>query len=175
MTIPRKAAPERSEFFTPERVLERVRVYFGGAIPLDPATTPSNPTGATRCFSMGDDGLRQSWNGAGVFVSPPAGSELRPWVEKIGCEAMRGVEIVALLPASSTFGNAYWQDAVLTDRLRALCWVRRKVPFRDASGARVPYPYSSVLLGLNTASDRFREAFAPLGMSLALTKIGGPA
>jgi hypothetical protein len=168
----RRAGDARDEFLTPPKVLDAVRSYFVGSIPLDPATTAANPTGATRYFTRADDGLRQSWAGSGVFVSPPGGRSLKPWVQKIGREARAGLEVVAQLPAGAQFGNLYWQDALLTEELRVICWIRRKLRFVDSAGARVSYPYASCVLGLNVDRDRFQDSFRLLGKVSRLARLG---
>jgi phage N-6-adenine-methyltransferase len=54
---------------TPDYVIESVRLAMG-SIDLDPATKPSNPTGAERFYTKDDDGLRQRWEGR-VYLNPP--------------------------------------------------------------------------------------------------------
>lgn len=166
----------RSEYFTPDEVLTHVRAFFGGAIPIDPATIASNPTGALRFFTKIDNGLELPWQGPGVFVSPPGGRELKLWVKKAGQEAELDTPIVALLPANAGFGNAYWQDALLSKRLTAVCWLRKKVPFLDAD--RNPfrrYPYASCLVGLNTDPAQFMACFTSVGRTVSLAHLGGAA
>ena len=48
---------ERKDWLTPPKILEPVRRYFGGQIPLDPATGADNPTDAQFFFTKADDGL----------------------------------------------------------------------------------------------------------------------
>jgi hypothetical protein len=47
--------------FTPSYVLDLVREDLGGLICLDPCTTPDNPVGAARFYTVEDDGLSQPW------------------------------------------------------------------------------------------------------------------
>jgi ParB family chromosome partitioning protein len=161
---------EGVEWYTPPEIVGRVRDYFGGAIPLDPATAPHNPTGAERHFTAADDGLAQDWSGAGVFLNPPYGEAIADWCAKIHEEAGKGTPIVALLPCGARFSTEYWQDHILNDRLAALCFVRKRVKFIDRGGeAQDSNPYDSAIYGFNTDAPRFAEAFAPLGVVLPIS------
>lgn len=105
---------------TPPEILERVRLYFGGAIRFDPATTQANPTGALKFCALAEPGAREAapclfpgvalpgdlvapdglslpWDEP-TWCNPPYGDQLRPWLLKFEAEAQRGTEIVALLP-----------------------------------------------------------------------------
>jgi hypothetical protein len=62
---------ESVEWYTPPAILERVEFYFGGPIPLDPATAPHNPTGATRFITEDEDGLAQEWLASGSQLKQP--------------------------------------------------------------------------------------------------------
>jgi site-specific DNA-methyltransferase (adenine-specific) len=151
------------EWRTPDRVLARVRAYFGGPIPLDPATSPENPIGAEAFFTEAEDGLAQPWT-MPVFLNPPYGKAIRPWLERVANEAANGLEILALLPAGGRFSTGYWQDQVLNDQLHAVCYVRGRIRFLDAAG--VPCgsnTYPSMICGYNVDLPKFGAAFAPLG------------
>jgi hypothetical protein len=150
------------EWFTPLRVLSCVREYFGGAIPLDPATTLDNPAEAQTFFTAADDGLTKSWN-SGVFVNPPYGEVLPAWCEKIHTEADRNTEILALLPCGARSSTAYWQDHVLNDCLKVICFVRGRVAFLGPEGEKAGNPYDSCIYGFNADAAKFRQVFTELG------------
>jgi hypothetical protein len=170
---------------TPEKILERVRVYFGGDIPLDPASGPDNPTRALRFFTGAEPssapvpglftevedldalararvcGLATPWD-APVWCNPPYGRELRAWLKKMIAEGTRGTEIIALLP------TARWEQPYLHDALRAalhLCLIRGRVDFISSIDGQPVRgnPSGSMLLGYCTSPARFSEAFSPLG------------
>ena len=69
-------------WLTPDKVLDSVREFFGGEIPLDPATESNNPTSAKKIFTITSNGLDQPWD-VGVFVNPPYGKGIRDWCKKI--------------------------------------------------------------------------------------------
>lgn len=165
------------DFWTPERILVPVRLYFRRlgsefGIELDPATAPSNPTGAVHFFTPETDGLSRSWAIAPggrthVFVNPPYGAALYLWVPKIAREAEAGHNIVALLPGQR-FDQAYWQEHLFTPRLTAICFVVGRIPFITPRGDVVTgNPYGSMLYVYNGRWDAAVEAFAPLGLCVA--------
>ncbi len=159
------------EFYTPERILERVRAYFGGQIDLDPATADSNPTKARRFFTAKDDGLSHDWSGYNAFVNPPYGREIRKWVAKIGEEAACAVPLVALLPGQR-FEQAYWQTNLFRPELSALVAVRSRVSFIAADGKPAKgNPYGSFLYCYNGTYEKAVEAFAPIGMVLQIARV----
>jgi hypothetical protein len=178
---------------TPEYLLERARFYFGGEIPFDPATSPNNPTRARR-FCAGapgaifapkpideifgeavagqlhtvaldalarSSGLDVSWDWP-TWVNPPFAKE---WIVKIGEEAARGSEIVALLGANR-FETDYLQATL--ERACSLGLHRRRVKFISSIDGKPVSgnPYPSMLVGFNVNRQRFAEAFKPLGLVL---------
>lgn len=151
-------------YITPEKILEPVRNYFGGQIPLDPATEPNNPTRAEVFFTEQDDGLKLPWNYSGVFINPPYGKILPEFIKKISEEARSGIPIIALLPCGARFSTRYWQDHALTERLNCICFVRGRVKFiRPTGEVAKQNPYDSQIYGYNVSSRAFRKHFSHLG------------
>lgn len=75
---------------------------------LDVCATPTNAK-CKRFFTEAQDGLKQDWSGERVFMNPPYGREVYPWVEKAAHSA---TEIaVGLLPASTDL--SWWHDYVV--------------------------------------------------------------
>lgn len=160
---------------TPDYILERARVYFGGPIPFDPATGQENPTKALR-FCAGPSGTLfagdklESKNGLEIewewptWVNPPFSKE---WTVKIGKEAADGSEIVALLPCNR-FECDYFQE--MFRRACIVCFHESRIRFLSSvDGAAVDgNPYASMILGFGVDVDRFREAFSPLGLCMDL-------
>lgn len=160
-------------YITPEKILEPVRKYWGGQIPLDPATEPNNPTGAlqfcTGPSSNGEslgDGLQVPWSDYdGTFLNPPYGKTLKDWCAKIHEETVLGASILALLPCGPRFATRYWQDHIFNPGLDVALFVRGRVQFSrpDGSGTQGSNPYDSQLLGFNVDVDQFVECFKHLG------------
>lgn len=173
-------------WFTPERVLQLVRLYFrfyggGGEIDLDPATDPSNPTSAWRFYTEKDDGLALPWSNvvgvvrpANVWVNPPFGKVIRRWVEKIRLEAEAGARIVALLPGQR-FEQEYWQRNLFIPALTGICFVRSRLaferPIRNEAGevigrarAKGGNVFGSMLYVFGGDFGVMANAFRTLGM-----------
>lgn len=175
---------------TPPEIIDAVRAYFGGRIPLDPATAPDNPTGAARFCArpqapidrggmfaepdqggelVSEDGLSIPWD-EGVWLNPPFGKALRLWLAKVEREAARGTPIIALLPC------ARWEQGYMHTLLSAaqvVMFFRGRVAFISTlDGARVGgNPYASMLLGFNVDAGRFAAAFAALGLTLRVEAV----
>lgn len=161
------------DYQTPRRVLDQVDAYCGGQIGLDPASTLPNPTNARLFCAPGKmDGLEISWAKPPnydeefqwvVFVNPPYGKEVHPWLAKIAEEASNHVRILALLAVNRT-EQQYMQDAMY--QANAVCWIRKRVPFlRPTTGKPAKQnPYSSALWGFNVDQAKFVEQFSKLGL-----------
>lgn len=85
---------ESSEWSTPQALFDALHKEF--RFNLDPCATPENAK-CKKYFTKEDDGLKKSWRGKRVFMNPPYGREIGPWVAK----AARGGAYLAvcLLPA----------------------------------------------------------------------------
>jgi hypothetical protein len=157
---------------TPPELLEPVRSYFGGEIPMDPATAEGNPTGAI--YHMTAGGLEANWcEYRGVYVNPPYGRALREWLAKIEHEARGGVPIITLLPAAR-WEQAYFQSMLV--EAEAMCLIRKRVSFiRPSTGDRVSgNPYANLFLGFNVDLLAFLAAFKATGACLGLRGLSGP-
>jgi DNA modification methylase len=150
------------DYCTPPRVLDPVRAYFGGSIPLDPATNQTNPTKAKIFYTPAEDGLAQQWEKP-VYVNPPYGKLIKPWLHKIAEEAARGTTILALLPVVRT-EQQYFQD--LMAAANAVCWIRKRVSFIRPSTGEVAKsnPHASALWGFNVDVAKFKTIFSAIGL-----------
>jgi len=152
-----------TEWRTPEYVLEMVRLYYGGDIPLDPATNSTNPTRAKLFFTEEDNGLIQPWD-TGVFVNPPYGEDLQQWMIKIGTSSNNFNEILALLPTnrwSTKYVHNYFYNE---NHLKNMVVFDHRVGFVNAAGEAIKNNvYGSILWGFNTDQDKFYECFEPFG------------
>lgn len=147
---------ESPEWYTPKEILDRVVAAIGG-IDLDPCSnSKENPNvPCVECFTQAEDGLRQNWRGR-VYMNPPYGREIVPWVEKLVCDYKAGhvTQAIALVPAR-----------VDTDWFRqfrdyAICFIDGRLKF---SGHENSAPFPSAVVYLGGDIDRFYEAFSGLG------------
>lgn len=144
------------EWNTPQGIINAV-IECLGAIDLDPCSnsveSPNVP--CAKCFTQADDGLSQEWAGR-VYMNPPYGREIGPWVEKLVSEHTSGrvTQAIALVPAR-----------VDTDWFRrfrdyAVCFVSHRLNFSDHDNS-APFPSALVYLGGDI--DTFYDAFAGVG------------
>ena len=143
--------------FTPDYVLEPVRVDLGGVIGLDPCTTEDNPVGAERFYTAKDDGLSQRWDTETIFVNPPYSKAREPWVDRCIRAAAQGAKVVLLIPAATD--TRIFQKATAT--ADSVVFIKGRVKFGVLRPNRrqVAASHPSALIGWNTAL----EASAVLG------------
>lgn len=130
---------------TPPYVLEPVREVMGG-IDLDPCTEPDNPTGASRFFTVDDDGLAQPWVGS-VYCNPPYGKAREPWVDRCIEHAATGAVVVLLIPAHTD--TRVFQRCLATST--SVCFIRGRVKFGvlRANRRQEAASHPSALVGWN--------------------------
>jgi len=149
---------ESVHWYTPRPIIRAVEEFFD-AIDLDPCAQPGSKTvPAAQYFTEEDDGLAQRWWGR-VFMNPPYGREIGPWIEK-ACAAYESREIEAgilLLPARTD--TDWWR------RMRdyPACFVDGRIHFIHPEGKEGPASFPSALVYLGDEIDRFAAAFAHLG------------
>jgi len=159
MTSPHELSCKSTDWQTPESFLNLVRRV--APIGLDPCTTPTNPTGATRYMSAG--GLTEPWvcpEGSLVFINPPYGRALKDWSHKITSES--GCERIALVPARTD--ARWWHHMVrLAD---STCLLRGRIAFIDpASGLPVKgNTVGSTVFYFGNQFSRFRDVFGDIGV-----------
>ena len=109
---------------------------------------------AAQHFTVGADGLRQSWHGR-VYMNPPYGRPIAAWIAKLVDEVGAGqvTAAIALVPARTD--TAWfrrldgWPVAFWHGRLR----------FGQAPHAA---PFPSAVVGLRIPVDQFVRVFAPV-------------
>ena len=163
------------EWRTPEPVLELVRIYCGGPIPLDVATSKGNPTRALRFLTPGKRcGLRTSWaaeldqlpgSPRVAWGNVPYGEHAQGFYEKAAVEARadRTLQVLYLLPYNRS-ETRYMQESILAEAC-AEWHPRGRLAFIGESGvAGEANPFASILYGLNVDVDRFAWAFGRMGL-----------
>lgn len=111
---------------------------------LDPCCT--NETAKCKhYFTPKENGLKQSWNGAIVFVNPPySRGNIDLWVKK--CHDNRKHQtIVALLPVST---SADWFQKYILGN--TIYWVDKRIKF---IGAKYTAKFSSIIVHFNGISQ----------------------
>jgi phage N-6-adenine-methyltransferase len=79
------------------------------------------------------DSLEIDWPGERIWLNPPYGRKLEPFVRKACLEASKGKLVVALIPFRCR--AAWWHEAVLGSASEVRC-VRKRVAFLRPDGSR---------------------------------------
>lgn len=133
---------------TPPYVLEPVRAALGGVIALDPCTEPDNPTGATRFYTVEDDGLAHPWGWAdSIYINPPYGEARGAWVDRAIGVAASGSRVVMLIPAHTD--TRIFQRALATASAMVLIKGRVKFGVLRENRRQEAASHPSALIGWN--------------------------
>ena len=97
MTVIERLSSKTDVWYTPESIIEKIRIVFDGKIELDPASCDiANLTiKADRYFTKEDNGLDKDWKAKTVFLNPPGGktgnkSNSQIWWNKFLSEFLKG-------------------------------------------------------------------------------------
>jgi hypothetical protein len=156
----RDAEHPSQTWFTPDYILDPVRVDLGGVIGLDPCTTADNPVDADEFYTPEQDGLTAPWHRAylphlgydhwfpSVYVNPPYSKAREPWVHRCVEAGARGQKVILLVPTATD--TRIWQLAVRT--CTAAVFVKGRVKFGVLRPNRrqVATSHPSTLIGWNT-------------------------
>lgn len=146
---------ESSEWYTPTDIIERAsRVMLG--IGLDPCADPERRVPAQQHYTASDDGLAQTWPAVSVWMNPPYGREITPWVFAWMAHVHDGNEGMALLPART---DTDWFQPLFTANV-AFCFIDGRLKF---SGHKNSAPFPSVIAYSGDNLLGFYEAFHDLG------------
>jgi hypothetical protein len=146
---------ETPEHYTPKVILDAVIACLG-EIDLDPCSNVGSPNvPARQHFTEEDDGLSCQWHG-NIFMNPPYGRDIGPWVLKLKNEheEQRVSQAIALVPSRT---DTEW---FRTLRDYPICFIAGRLTFvgNDASA-----PFPSALFYLGDDPDAFEAAFDGLG------------
>lgn len=151
------------EWYTPERIVERVTATLG-EIDLDPCSNskddPAIP--AHSHLTAEDDGLSMAWFGR-VYMNPPYGRQIADWISYLvrEYEAERVSAAVALVPSRT---DTQWFREL---REYPRCFIWGRLQFSGCENT-APFPSMAVYLGDDVAS--FIHAFEDIGDIYALVE-----
>ena len=149
------------DWYTPPEIVEAVRELFG-IIDLDPCSNsheaPNVP--ARTIYTREDDGLTREWSGR-VYLNPPYGKGIGPWIEKVRAEHEAGRVTAAVVLVKAATDTRWFR--LLSERYPR-CEVAGRLKF---SGCKAPAPFPSVLFYLGDEVQRFAEVFARFGVLVA--------
>lgn len=114
------------------------------------------------------DGLWMPWNADAVFLNPPFGCLLRPFLQRVADNARRGLPIIMLLP-NNRVEQEYWQRAALCAAPGSICYVRKRVPFLRPDGTKAKgNPHATLMVAINIPHKVFGDVFKAIGTCVPL-------
>ena len=180
MTAGRKVVGSSRDWGTPQKYVDALREFFGGAVDLDPCSNSASIVGATVEYSLPNhDGLRESWSFPTVYVNPPYGIDrergtmIRDWLSK--CEEAHRLhrsEILALVPVATNTGH--WKRYVF-GKAAAICFLydtrlRFLIDGKD-EGKGAPMSCAMIYWGVNI--ERFSRVFMRFGAVVNISDLQG--
>lgn len=147
-----------AEHYTPPAIVKAVVQVFG-VIDLDPCADPGKLIPALRHYTKADDGLSQFWLAPAVYMNPPYGTEIGPWIAKLREELWAGrvSEAIALVPART---DTEWWERLTDEPSPTVCFVKGRLRFGNATNS-APFPSAIAYFGLDDA--KFCEVFRQFG------------
>ena len=165
-TISKMTSSANQHWNTPNHILDPMYKRFDG-IRLDPCSNSGSIVHATSSFSgpeIDKDGLQESWQCGGlVYVNPPYGRKIKPWVQKcvneasLAKQAGNQTEIILLGPARTD--TQFFQKLVCPTADSILLWEGR-ITFLGATG---PALFPSFLAYWGHRPSEFQRAFTGQG------------
>ena len=180
MTAGRTVNSQSVNWCTPPKYVDAVRRVFNGKIALDPCSNEWSIVNAETEYRLPDqDGLRESWDFATIYVNPPYGSDkergttIKHWLYKCAyAHKHYGSEVLALVPVATN--TRHWKEYVW-GRATAVCFLydtrlRFLVDGKDeGKGA----PMSCAMIYWNKSIDKFLEVFNKFGAVVDLRTLQG--
>ena len=150
------------EWYTPQHIIDSVLALFR-EIDLDPCSNAKGSAAnvpALEHFTREDDGLSRAWHGR-VYLNPPYGRGIRPWISKVRGEYEAGRVQEAVVLVKSATDTAWFR--ILSERF-ARCEVAGRLRF---SGCPDPAPFPSTIFYLGDRVQRFAKVFGGFGVIVA--------
>lgn len=154
---------------TPPQILDPIYAHLGPIL-LDPCSNKDSIVKAQVKWSgpnIDTDGLAQSWQTGGiVYVNPPYGRKIKPWISKcaeegrIAHEQKTGTEVILLGPARTD--TKWFQRVVLPSADSVILWEGR-LKFK---GAKDPAPFPSFIAYWGHRPVQFKIAYVGMGWSI---------
>lgn len=158
------------DWCTPPKYVDAVRDCFGGTIHLDPCSNQNSIVGAEVEYCLpSQDGLRESWNFATIYVNPPygadreRGSTIKHWLRRCAlAHQTQHSQVLALVPVATN--TAHWKLYVwgASTGIAFLYDTRLKFLVDGKDGGKGA-PMSCAMVYWGDDFDRFDRMFSHFG------------
>lgn len=137
---------------TPRDLWVKLNEEFGFSLDVcalqENTTVPNSWYGPDHKSTTRRDGLAQDWAadaGSGiVWMNPPYGRELGPWMAKAHAESVKGATVVCLIPSRTDV--RWWHEYVVGAEVR---FIKGRLKF---GGSKTPAPFPSAVVVLRPES-----------------------
>jgi DNA N-6-adenine-methyltransferase (Dam)/Family of unknown function (DUF6011) len=174
-TWPHNVSTGDYEWYTPKEIIALVKEVLG-EIDVDPAScaVAQQVVGARTYYTIEDDGLRHPWRGT-VFCNPPYKlPDIARFCGKLLEERAAGHTTAAILLVNNVTHTDWFQG--IAPHADAICFPDGKICFTHATHEGLSPVQGQALLYFGPQVERFRAAFATLGLIMQVleAKVAGP-
>jgi phage N-6-adenine-methyltransferase len=151
------------EWYTPARYIEKARRVLG-SIDLDPASCEAaqKTIGASRFYSVDDDGLNQRWQGQ-VWLNPPyAGKMVAAFAQKMIDSWTCGDVTGAIMLTNSYTETSWWHG--LATASDAICLTRGRIKFESPHGEKCAPTNGQAFFYFGNDLRSFNQEFSDVGL-----------
>ena len=131
-----------NEWYTPKKFYDQLHKEFN--FTLDPCATPESAK-CENYYTIIENGLIQDWDNHTVFVNPPYGRDIKNWIKKCYEESLKGIVVVALIPARTD--TRYWHDYIF-NKAKDIRFLRGRIKFEKEDGTTgdsAPFPSAIIV------------------------------
>lgn len=156
-----KNSSESNEWYTPRWIIEKALAVMGG-IDLDPASSleANKAVLAKQIYTIDDNALMQSWFGR-VWLNPPYGDDVLPFVDKLLVSVESGEVVEALLLVAARTDTAWFRK--LREYPRCFIWGRIKFINGATGEAGDPAGFPSMVVYMGPNYLTFKDEFSSIG------------
>ena len=180
MSAGRTVNSQSQRWGTPKKYVEAIKLFFGGAIALDPCSNEYSIVHADTEFMLPqNDGLREDWNYPTIYMNPPYGADrergttIKNWLVKcVSTHKKYGSEILALVPVATNTGH--WKKSVF-GQASAVCFLydTRLKFLENGSGAGKGAPMACAIIYWGKDYDKFYNVFIEYGAVVDISNLQG--
>lgn len=131
------------EWATPQELFDELNKEF--RFTLDPCSTDENAK-CKKHYTKAENGLIQDWTGETVFINPPYGRRIEPWIIKAYEHFVGGGTSVLLLPART---DTKWFHRWIYGKAE-IRFIRGRVKY---GGSKVNAPFPSMIVIYRKGND----------------------
>ena len=180
MSAGRTVNSQSQSWGTPLKYIKAIKRFFGGSIALDPCSNEYSIVDAETEFMLPhNDGLREDWNYATIYMNPPYGSDrergttIKNWLAKCALTHQKhNSEILALVPVATNTGH--WKQSIF-GQAKAICFLydTRLKFLENGLDVGKGAPMSCAMIYWGQDYDKFYDIFIEHGAVVDISNLQG--